>query len=473
MEAVALVLALAAVATAATRRTPAPARPQQPEIVVKHSLQKPRPFPKSAPMGQDARDLWFDTIPEHPGYAVTPDRIIAAFRLAELGDPRVQCDLFDDMVEPDCHLGSLFEKRSEAVAGKPYSIQAGAGDDESQLAASVMRGQFDAIPMEEVFQHLLSYNKYGWAAVEVDWTLKVIDGRTWIVPEWFVCVRARRFKIGTIRFFGSSATIDELRLYADPSRPLGDELRPGKWLVLRRDPAMPLAQSGLMRSCIWPAFGKRYGFRDWMIYSDKFGKPLPIATYDETADDEAKDTAEQIIASIGTDNGAVVPKSIGVEFKEAKGGDNSHTHGGLIEFCNAEMSKRVNGSTLSNDNKGSGGASYALGAVHDSVRWEAVQYDATRLETAFKTQVFAAFIKYNNLTCATPDLKIQVVRDLTPGTRVDVAAIWRNQLGGKLSKSQMAQELGFREPNGPDDELPGAPNTTPIVQKTAGVGGLS
>lgn len=429
------------------------------------SLARPRPLPRVAPKGQDAVDLWFDTIPEHPGYGVTPKSVIGAFRAAELGDPRIQCDLFDDLIERDCHLASLFEKRNEAVAGKPWSIQAGAGDDESLLAAKVIRDQLSALPMDQVFQHLLTYNKYGWGAVEVDWTVKEIDGRSWVVPEWFVCVRARRFKIGTQRFFGPSLEIDELRLYADPSRPLGDPLRPGKWIVVRRDPALPLAQSGLMRGCAWPALGKSYAFRDWLIVAEKYGKPLPIASYEEDADDEAKSTAEEIIQNIGNDNGAIKPKTIDVEFKEIKSEGAAKIHGGLISHCNAEMSKRVNGSTLANDNSNSGGASYALGQVHDSVRWEAVQFDANRLETAFNTQLFAAFLKFNGLDCAAPQMKIQVVRDLTPSTRVEIAAIWKNQLGGKLSRSQLGQELGFQEPSGPDDELQGTPTATPVVGK--------
>jgi phage gp29-like protein len=53
-----------------------------------------------------------------------------------------------------------------------------------------------------------------------------------------------------------------------------------------------------------------------------------------------------------------------------------------ISHCNAEMSKLVNGSTLTNDSTGSGGASYALGSVHDGVRLEAVQYDAETTSAA-------------------------------------------------------------------------------------------
>lgn len=418
------------------------------------SLRRPAAIPGSPPTGQDAHDLLFDTYVDHPGHGVTIAGVVGIFREAEMGNPQRQCDLFDDLVEPDGHLASLFEKRNEAVSGKPWTIQAGGQGDEAELAAHVLRSVFSGLPMIEVFQHLLTFNRYGYSAVEIDWTIRIIDGREWIVPSWFTIVRARRFRIGTGH---NGEAADELRLYADIKRPRGDELRPYKWITIRQSGSVPLASAGLMRGCAFPAIGKRYGFRDWLIYSDKYGKPLPVASYDETGDDEAKDTATEIIQNIGSDVGAVIPKSITVDFKEPKNTDNSKTHGGLIAHCNAEMSKRVNGSTLANDNAGSGGASYALGAVHDSVRWEAVQYDAGRVETAFDTQVFTAFCVFNRINAAPPRMKIQVVRDLAPLTRAEVTDIYVNKLGGAVSKSQMAQELGYREPTDENDKLAGAP----------------
>lgn len=230
--------------------------------------------------------------------------------------------------------------------------------------------------------------------------------------------------------------LDELRLITDYRRPLGDALRPGKWLILRRS-ATALARSGLMRTGVWPAMGKRYGWRDWLVWMEKYGQPTPIARYSEDSDESSKDVAAEIIRSTGETNGAIAPKSIEVEFAEAKRfGDSGSVHQSEIDHCNAEMSKLVNGSTLTNDNKGSGGASYALGSVHDGVRWEAVQYDAERLETAFEREVSAAFVAYNDLRCAPPRLKIQVVRDLDPMTRVQVASKYKNELGGKVSGQQ-------------------------------------
>jgi hypothetical protein len=76
MEAVALIVALALGATAVTRRAPEPSG----EL----SLARPLPLPRAVPWGQDARDIrTYDAWVDHPGHAVTPRAILAAWREAE------------------------------------------------------------------------------------------------------------------------------------------------------------------------------------------------------------------------------------------------------------------------------------------------------------------------------------------------------------------------------------------------------
>lgn len=454
MEAIALVVALAVGATAVATRGPAPP--------AELALSRPRPLPSSPPLGQDARDVrTFDAWVDHPGYAVTPKAIMAAFREAERGYPQRQCDLIDDLIEADSHARSLFEQREQAVAGKPWVLQADGQEGESELAARVLGAALKRLPMIEIFRHLLTGNRYGWGCAEIDWSVVEVDGRSWIVPVWIAPVPARRFRINV--GMSTPGGFDELRLYTDASRPNGDELRPGKWLTLRRSGAW-LARAGLMRTGAWPIMAKRYGWRDLLVFSQRFGLPLPLATYDPSADETAIDVAEQVIRRIGSDGGAVVPNTIKVDFKDATAGsDGARPHGSLIALSNAELSKLINGSTLSNDNAGSGGASYALGAVHDGVRWDNVVFDAEMLQEVIRTQLAVPFMHYNALRGAAPLLKIQVVRDLDPKTLAEIADIVTNKLGIKVSVAQLRQVLGWREPTGDADEAPGAAQKEPAA----------
>lgn len=423
-----------------------------PSIVTR--IRRAAELPDTAPLGEQVRDLTLlrGSAEVHPGWAVTPSRIIATFLEAEGGDPRNQNALFDDLIENDGHLRSLFDQRRQAVAGKEWVVQATDGETKSQLAAGVLNRVLADQNLIAVFEHLLGFNKYGYAAAEIVWSVRVIDGRTWVVPSEFIAVQPSRFLLAG----------EELRLVTDTNKRPGEALIPGKWITLMRNDAT-LARAGLMRTGAWYAMGKRYGFRDWMLYSEKFGIPLVLAKYARDSDDASiKQVAAEVVRRAGGDGGAVIPNDIDVEIVEAgRTGDNAAAHGGLIAHCNAELSKLVNGSTLSNDTSGSGGgSSYALGDVHDSVRWDNVTYDATRVQEALRTQVFAAFMRFNSLDAAPPRLAIQVVRDQSPAQRTDIAQKVQS-MGMALSISQLRQELGFREPLDAADTLVAADPVDP------------
>ena len=404
-------------------------------------------------MGRASRVLPSDRFNDHPGYGLTPQRVVQIYRLAELGLPTQQCDLFDDIIENDAHLRNLFEQRAQAVAGKPWVVQGGGpGEREAQAARALERAMRD-LPVVESFEHQLGFNRYGWGATEIDWDVVSFEGRRWVVPVWLASVPARRFRIDDQ---------DQLRLLTKDASLDGEPLAPGKWWVTRRTGGR-LARTALTRTAGWLSLFKRNTTGDWYIYAQKYGLPLTIVTYDEAGDEKAKSVAKKIAEDISEDGGAVVPKSIEVKFEAAdRNGDSSGTHGGLISFCNRENSKLINGSTLSNDNGDSGGASYSLGEVHDGVRWESVLYDTERLQESFRVNVAAPFLRFNGLDgVATPVLRVQVVRDLAPRQRAEIAEIAiRNGL--EVSKSQLRQELGFREPIDANDQLkPLAPAAPP------------
>lgn len=408
---------------------------------------RPRPLPLLAPMGNVARDLEaIDARSDHPGYGLTAARIVQIFIEAEHGRPRRQCELFDDLIENDGHLRNLFDQRSQAVAGKPWSVQPEGPSAESALASEVLSSALGRQDMIRVFEHLLTFNRYGFAAAEIDWGVQNFKGRDWVVPSYLVSVPARRFVISNGPLMGQGAgEVDELRLVNDLTALGGEALAPGKWLQVRRN-GTRVSRAGLMRTASWYAMAKRFGFRDWVVLSEKFGLPLLLAKYKEGASDEAVETAKEIIRNLGSDGGAAVESTIEVDIHEAgRTTDNSSTHGGLIGHCNREMSKLINGSTLANDNADSGSASYALGQVHDSVRWDNVVYDAERVQEAFRTQLFEPFMRFNGLNAPAPKLAIDVARDLSPLQRSQIGERLQ-KMGVPISIAQLRRETGFHAP---------------------------
>lgn len=421
------------------------------------SLTRPLALPADAPFGQQARNSKRSAWQDHPGYGVNPQRVIALFREAEAGSPAAQCDLFDDVIERDSTLRSLLEQRELAVAGKPHMIQAGGPGDVEALAAAVLSEAHEDLDTITMLRHQLGAARYGWAATEVDWDLRVINGREWVVPVHLANVPARRFRV--------DVDTNELRLVTD-AQPQGEALRTGKWLVSRRPG--PLARAGLMRTAIWPSIWKSFSARDWLVYAEMFGVPLVQAIYDDTgamggeaADAEARLVAEEIVRRIGSSGGATTPKSVEVKVHETRGADNSGTHGSLIALANAEMAKLINGATLTSDNAGSGGASYALGAVHASTRYDLVVADAGLLEEAWRRHVARPFMVYNGLTGRAPRLGLQIAPEVAPKTFLECADLAANKLRLPLSASQIRRNTGLREPIDSADEVTGTPDPAP------------
>jgi phage gp29-like protein len=412
-------------------------------------------FPRAPDRGTQARSLPRDSSTDHPGYGCTPQRLVEIFRDAEVGRLSQQCELFDDVIETDAHLRNLFEQRAQAVAGKPRVFKPAGPDAADAEAAAALTEALSPLPMTEVLEHLLTFNAKGYACAEIAWDVVRIGSRDWIAPVGITCVPHRRFV--------AIPQTDEIRLINKTlswSMDDAEPLRPGGWIVVRRAPTR-IARAGLMRTAAWLALYKRYATRDWVVYAEKFGIPLPIVGYGEANDDTAKATARMIAENIGNDGAALVPHGITVDIKDgARSSDSSGTHGGLITHCNRELSKLINGSTLANDNGDSGGASYALGDVHASVRWEAVQFDAERIQEAIRIQLAAPFALFNGLDPRRPPLlQIQIVRDLDPKVRMDMAEKALAN-GMPLSLSQMRQETGFAAPLNEADTLkPIAPAT--------------
>lgn len=376
-----------------------------------------------------------------------------AFRLAELGYPQRQVDLFDGLVEGDGHVRNLFEHREGVIANKPLVLTPGDTTDVGQLASRVLHFALQRLALKDAFKHLLRFNRYGYAALEMEWGLVEIEGRQWVVPVDLILVGARRFRIGTLGM-APDVRLDDLRLYADLGRPQGDELRPGKWLVFRRQPTQ-VARAGLMRTAAPYIMAKRFSFRDWIILSQRYGLPLPIARYDESADDQAKDVARQIIQNLGTDGGAVVPKGA-IDFEITKGVDaKSPMQGVLIAFCNSELSKLVNGSTLRNDSASTSGASYAMANVHNEVAWDEVKGDGEMIGECMTLQVCVPFCRYNGLVCEAPRASMIVEPDLDAAGMMDLAVKAKNELGIPVSMSQLQERSGLRAPINDADSAPG------------------
>ncbi len=430
------------------------------------SLERSRPLPPRAPAGRVARDLQFFDHSGlwHPEEGVTPERIRSAFREAERGYPEMQVKLVKGLIEGDAHARSLFEKRAAAVASKPTVYQPGDPSENAARGARVFELAMKKLDLRRTLGHLLQCVPHGYSGVEIEWGVMRVDGRLWVVPVDLILVQPDRFRIGTsgmVNADRSSVRVDELRIFSDFRRPSGDDLEPGKWITLRYGTDV-LARAGQGRTAAPYLMGKRYSFRDWLILSERFGIPMPIAKYKESVEEWAKEVCRKIIENLGSDGGAVVPEGIELEITKGVEVDKA-LQGPLIEFCNREMSKLVNGSTDATD--ASEGGSYARAAVHGEVRFESVRDDASTLHSAIDLMLATPFAFYNDVS-APPLMRQQIARDFSPQALVTLADSMTNKLGVKVSKQQLFEETGLRPPINDEDATPGAPKPEPSIAPT-------
>lgn len=409
------------------------------------------PLALTAPGGITVKNLdGFDRGLLHPEFGIEPRQVIQIYRSAECGWSSHQADLFTGIVERDGHLQATILNRINAVAGKAWQVLAGGDDPESALVADLLNSHLHATNFGEMIPHWLSARFMGWAAAEIVWERR---GDA-ILPVHFIDVPARRFSFNNK---------DQPELLNDHVTSIsgGEALIPGKWIFVRnRSPFGGLTvQSGLLRGATWMSIFKHWSWRDWVIYAEKFGIPLVIGRYRQGAQDDEKAALEEAVESIGEAGSATMPESTDIEIKEAqRGGDSNGLHRSIVREANEEISKLINGSTLTMATGGNG--SFAQAEVHAMTSFAHVEADARMIASNVAMQLFRGFLKFNGfLNAKMPRLVIHITRETDGMARAQEAKILQG-MGLELDTEQIYEEHGFRKPP-PGDRVLQAPQSEP------------
>lgn len=392
-----------------------------------------------------------DVYSDRPGYGLTPERVFRVFRDAEQGYTQSQCNLFEDVLENDGHLQGLVNNRIETLAGKEWLVKSGDPlDDVSNVAAAALQSAMRRANTFQLIEHQLQAFWNGWAASEPVW--QFVDG--WWVPVWFVNMPVQRFCF--------PVDSDELRLTSIDNPYPGEALLP-HWMV-NTTRHRRLARGGAGRCATWWSCFKRMSVRDWIVFAEKFGIPIPIGVYNERAGDESRKAVEQAVEDIGEAGQAIMSELCKIIFAEVpqRGGDASALHPSIVALCNAELSKLITGATLTSESGGPG--SFALGKVHENRGLALLVYDAMRLKNTFRQTVGRDFNRLNGLFGRPEsELELQVLPESDPLTRARVASILANELDMELDELQLRQEFKFRAPASPDSTVVGTKQTTPAA----------
>lgn len=408
-------------------------------------------FPVRPSSGVRAR-AWavMDRGSTRPGYRLTPERLWAAFRQAEAGQPLQQNDLIEDVIETDGHTRGQYLQRM-GVADRPVALAAGDGDesDGATAAAEALSRPLGRTNLEEALWHWMDALFFGYSGTEIEWAYdRKVD---LVLPRWFHCVEHRRF-VFDLDF--------SPRLMQEDNAWPGEALVDGKWVWSQKRARIP-TRAGIGRTIASWCLVKRLEVRDWIVFAEKFGLPLPVGTYEPRVSAAAKAGLRYALESIGTDGYVMLEDGCRMALDMvSRNGDVSALHPKIIELANAEISKVIQGATLTTESGGPG--SFALGKVHQT-RSDALTFaDAVYLQRLFRRYIAEPFMAFNPKfgDVAPPELYIHVQPEQDPLTDIQVAkTMW--EMGMELDQDQIHRRTGWRRPTSPRNALKPAPPPAP------------
>jgi phage gp29-like protein len=314
---------------------------------------------------------------------LTPRRIKRMLLAAESGDLSAQAELFEKMEEKDGELDAHLRTRKSGVARLRFQIQPADRSPAAREAAELCRRMVAELPdLPQAVFDLLDAIPKGFAAQEIDWE----TGRR----RW----RPVGLSYRPQRWFTLADDGQTLLLRSEQGR--GVELNPLNFIIHRvRARSGFGGRTGLLRSCVRAFVVRHFAWKDWMAFAEVYGMPPRIGWLREEVPWDSEEARElwQAVRALGMDAAAVVREGNRIEMLETRSAGEGAIFERIIQRAGREMTLAVLGQTLTSG--GEGGGSYALGHVHNQVRWDLIEADALALARTLTTQLLRPIVTLN------------------------------------------------------------------------------
>src|SRR5690606_15195693 len=236
-------------------------------------------------------------------------------------------ELFAEMEEKDGHLFSVLSTRINGLLGLPRTVQPHADTDRARRTASLVEDALARIPrMEALLRTLAEGIARGFAVVELLWGY---DARGRLVPvdwiahpqELFLFDARGRLHLLVPPFRGNGGDGED-PIQLAPGRSVVPAERavvapPRKFIVLGfgRDARNPYGRGLCQRAYYYSNF-KRAALRQWAIHNERYGAPTAVATYAAGTTEEDRRHLLEVLESLQTEAGIVVPETIRLDLLE-------------------------------------------------------------------------------------------------------------------------------------------------------------
>jgi phage gp29-like protein len=369
----------------------------------------------------------------HPASALTPVRLARILREAEQGNAIAYYDLAEQMEELDLHYMSVMGTRKRAVAQMPMSVEPADDSAQAKADAAFVEEWLDRDTLDtEIFDILDAIGK-GVSFVEIIWD----QGEQWLPsrmewqqPSWF-------------EFDHVDGKTPMLRSDAGQL----EALEPFKFIhhVHKAKSGLPV-RGGIARAVAWGWMFKNYAIKDWVSFLEAYGQPVRVGRYDVGASEADIRKLMMAVAQVGTDAAAVFPRTMEIEFVDAKAGTApNELWRSMAEYIDDQVSKAVLGQTSSADAKASGIGS-GQSDLHGNVRDDIARADAKLLAATLNRDLVRPMIMLNFPgRDKFPRIKIE------KPDQVDVAAMVNSArelsaLGVEIDAEEMREMSGLPAP---------------------------
>lgn len=378
----------------------------------------------------------------HPADGLTPPRLAAILREAEVGDATSYLELAEQFEEKDLHYSAVLGVRKRAI--RSLDIQVDPGDDSTAAdeLADLVRRTLDAAPVKSALIDMMDAIGKGFSVCEIGWkregTYLEIEELEWVDPRWF-------------EFDQENGKYIYLRDNDGPQ-----PLRLNGYVIhyAKAKSGLPI-RGGLARLAAWAYMFKNYTIKDWAIFVEAYGHPLRLGKYDSTATVQDRQTLLRAVRQIGVDMAAIVPKSMEVEIVSASNTGTDKLYEGKARYWDEQLSKGVLGQVGTTDAIAGG---YAVGKTHDEVRDDIRDADAEQLAGSLQRDIAGALARLN--FDPRHNVKLPVISFITP-EQADPDKLLTlmekgPQLGLRIATADIYKAFALRRPE-EDEEVLKAP----------------
>jgi len=247
----------------------------------------------------------------------------------------------------------------------------------------------------------------------------------------------------------------------------------GKFIFHRAAGSGFVERRGYMIACTWLHAAKSWALRDWLVYSNVYGLPQIEGIYEGDVEqlNLHRTIYEAMLRDFGHGKPVIHPDDFKLTVQQSPtGGRAQDVFGALVGWANTEMSKRVQGETLTTEVGGVG--SYAIGDVHADVKNAIVRSDARKLASTLRTDLLVPILALNapvlgnlwgvnpyDIMAAVSRISWRIERETTPEVRARIYSLGVNELGADLDPDQFYDEFGFDRVSARNEPLRGKPVT--------------